>query len=115
VTVMTERPRAVSPGEAGAQRMGGWIAPGGRFYPAAHYEHIGVAAALRANGGGPCEPWGMRDGWVLVKTHGEVLALPGRMTQPQLDTLGDMLEAAPEGRHRSALLASLRQLRDMEM
>lgn len=56
----------------------------------------------------------MRDGWVMVKAHGEALVLPGRATQPQLDSLADMLVAAPDGTYRSGLLASLRQLREQE-
>lgn len=56
----------------------------------------------------------MRDGWAMLRSHGELLALPGQLTQPQLDCLGDMLMAAPPGRWRSELLASLRLLREVE-
>jgi len=93
--------------------MCGWIGPDGRFYPAPQFHHIRVAAELRATGGGPRDPWNMRDGWVMVRAHGEVLALPSP-TQAQMDTLGDMLRAAPESLYRSNLLASLRELRDLE-
>jgi hypothetical protein len=94
--------------------MCGWIAPDGRFYRAPYLHHIRVAAELRGTGGGPTDPWDMRDGWAMVKVHGEALVLPHRVTQSQLDALGDMLIAAPESRYRSALLTSLRALHELE-
>lgn len=93
--------------------MGGWIAPDGRFYPAGHNEHIGIAAALRATGRGPKDPWDVADPWLKVKTHGEVL-FSIYLTQAQLDTVGDMLIAAPDCPYRSLLLASLRGLHELE-
>ncbi len=57
---------------------------------------------------------GLEVGKLKGPLYGEALALPYRLTQPQLDALADMLIAAPESRYRSALLASLRQLREME-
>jgi hypothetical protein len=99
------------PGEqAGREQAAGWIAPDGRFYPVPHWGHITVAAQLRAAGHGPEDPWDMRDGWVMVRAHGEAVALPDRVTQAQLDCLGDMLLGAPDGPYRSHLLASLRSL-----
>jgi len=56
----------------------------------------------------------MRDGWVMVRASGEALALPDRVSQPQLDTLADALISAPVGLYRSALLASLRGLLELE-
>jgi hypothetical protein len=109
------RPRPTPAAEAGAGQLAGWIALDGRFYPAPQYHHIRVAHELRATGDGPADPWDMRDGWVMVKAHGEVLVLPRRVTQPQLDTLADMLIAAPDGPYRSWLLASLRRVRELEM
>jgi hypothetical protein len=94
--------------------MGGWISPDGRFYAAPWLHHIRVGAELRATGAGPTDPWDMRDGWVMVRAHGEVLVLPHLLTQPQLDALGDVLIAARESPYRSALLASLRRLRELE-
>jgi hypothetical protein len=94
--------------------MGGWIAPGGRFYPAPQFHHIRVAYELRATGDGPADPWNMRDGWCMVRASGEALVLPRRVTQPQLDTLADMLIAAPDGSYRSWLLSSLRRVRELE-
>ena len=108
------RPRSIPAAEAGAARTGGWIAPGGQFYPAAQYHHIRVGHELRQMGAGPTEPWDMRDGWVMVRSDGEALALPDRVTQPQLDTLADMLQGAPVGSYRSVLLASLRRLQELE-
>ena len=108
------RPRAIPAAEAGAAGIGGWIAPGGQFYPAPHYQHIRVGHELRQTGVGPTEPWDMRDGWVMVRSCGEALALPYRVTQPQLDTLADALIAAPAGPYRSTLLASMRRLQDLE-
>jgi hypothetical protein len=93
--------------------LGGWIAPDGRFYPAPWLHHLRVAAELRATGAGPADPWLMRDGWVMVRATGEVIALPGRAAQAQLDTLGDMLCAAPHGSYRSLLRESLRTLLEM--
>lgn len=109
------RPRPLSGHEAGAGCHGGWIAPSGEFYAAPYLHHIRVGAELRATGGGPGDPWTMRDGWAMLRAHGEVVALPGHLSQAQLDTLGDMLLAAPAGRWRSELLASLRQLREVEL
>jgi len=56
----------------------------------------------------------MQDGWVIVKLHGEALALPFLLTQAQVDALGDMLVAAPESGYRSNVLASPRRLRELE-
>src|SRR5262249_36614050 len=70
---------------------------------------------LRRTGDGPTEPWDMRDGWVMVRADGEALALPDRVTQGQLDMLADVLLAAPVGSYRSALLASLRRLQELDM
>jgi len=109
------RPRSIPPAEAGAAGTGGWIAPGGEFYAAAQYQHIRVGHELRQTGDGPTEPWDMRDGWVMVRADGEALALPDRVTQPQLDMLADVLLAAPVGLYRSALLASLRRLRELDV
>jgi hypothetical protein len=105
---------ATAPAAAGAARLSGWIAPDGRFYSAPYLHHIRVAYELRATGEGPTDPWDMRDGWVMVRANGEALVLPNKLTQPQLDTLADMLIAAPESPYRSALLASLRRLRELE-
>jgi hypothetical protein len=107
------RPTAMPGPEAGAQRLGGWISPDGRFYACPESGHIRLARRLRETGGGPADPWLMRDGWVMVKAHGEVVSLPS-MTQPQWDTLGDMLVAAPPTGWRSQLLDSLRELRELE-
>jgi hypothetical protein len=98
---------------AGAARTGGWISPCGRFYPAPYLHHIRVAAELRAAGYGPAEPWLMRDGWTMVRSTGEALALPCLLTQAQLDALGDVLTAAPPGAYRTALMGSLRLLREL--
>lgn len=107
------RPPWIPAAEAGRAGLGGWIAPGGQFYPAPQYQHIAVGHELRQTGEGPTEPWDMRDGWVMVRSSGEALALPDRVTQPQLDTLADALIAAPVGSYRSALLASLRRLQEL--
>ena len=113
---MTEvRPSSIPAAEAGQAGIGGWIAPAGEFYPASKYQHIRVGHELRRTGGGPTEPWDMRDGWVMVRWSGEALALPDRVTQPQLDTLADMLIAAPVGPYRSELLTSLRRLQELEV
>lgn len=109
-----ERPRPISGHDAGRGRVGGWIAPDGRFYPAPWLHHLRVSAALRATGDGPTEPWDMRDGWAMVRADGEVVVLPYQLTQPQLDTLGDMMMAAPASPYRSHIVASLRQLREVE-
>jgi hypothetical protein len=109
------RPRAIPAAEAGQAGIGGWIAPAGAFYPASKYQHIRIALELRRAGGGPTEPWDMRDGWVMVRSTGEALALPDRVSQPQLDTLADMLIAAPVGPYRSELLTSLRRLQELEI
>lgn len=107
------RPLPIPAAEAGARGLGGWIAPGGKFYYAARNQHIRVAELLRNGGGGPTEPWQMRDGWVMVRSTGEVVSLPG-LSQSQWDALGDMLVAAPGGGYRSWLLQSMRQLRELE-
>jgi hypothetical protein len=107
------RPQSVTGAEAGASCSGGWIAPDGRFYPAGYNQHLHVASALRATGCGPKDPWDVADVWLLVKSHGEVL-FSIYLTQAQLDTLGDMLAAAPDCTYRSLLLASLRGLHDLE-
>lgn len=99
--------------EAGAQCLGGWIAPDGRFYRADYNEHIRVAERLRATGSGPKDPWDVADPWLLVKSYGEVL-FSVYLTQGQLDTVGDMLRAAPDTSYRSYLLASMRELRELE-
>ena len=109
------RPRPIPAAEAGQAGIGGWIAPDGEFYPAEKYQHIRVGVELRRTGGGPTEPWDMRDGWVMVRWCGEALALPDRVTQPQVDTLADMLIAAPAGPYRSELLTSLRRLQELEI
>ena len=107
------RPRPVSGAEAGRKRLGGWIGNDGRFYAAPWLHHLRIAAELRATGDGPGDPWDMRDGWVMVRCHGEVIALPDRVSQAQLDTLADMLLAAPDTPYRSELMASLRLLLEM--
>ena len=109
------RPLSIQAADAARAGTGGWIAPGGRFYAAAQYQHIRVGRELRRTGDGPTEPWDMRDGWVMVRADGEALALPDRVTQPQLDMLADVLLAAPVGSYRSALLASLRRLQELDM
>jgi hypothetical protein len=93
--------------------LGGWIAPRGTFYPAGYNEHIRVAKRLRATGDGPKDPWDVVDPWLLVKSHGEVL-FSVYLTQAQIDTVGDMLMAAPDSGYRSRLLASLRSLHELE-
>lgn len=108
------RPTPVLPTLAGRRQQGGWLDVRGRFYPAAYLQHIETAALLRATGDGPSDPWIMRDGWVMVKSYGEVIALPGRLTQPQIDSLGDMLCNAPDDLYRKNLLTSLRNLQRME-
>jgi len=111
-----DRPVPIPPGLAGHRQLGGWIDPRGRFYPAAYCAHIRVAFLLRETGEGPAEPWLMAESWwAMVKSHGEVIARPDRLSQAQLDSLSDMLMAAPDGPYRSSLLASLRQLRELEM
>jgi hypothetical protein len=112
--VKVVRPRSIPAAEAGRSGLGGWVAPGGQFYPAPQYQHIRVGHELRQTGDGPKEPWDMRDGWVMVRACGEALALPDRISQPQLDTLADALISAPVGLYRSALLASLRRLLELE-
>jgi hypothetical protein len=109
------RPRSIPAAEAGGAGIGGWIAPGGQFYPAPQYQHIRVGQELRWTGDGPTEPWDMRDGWVMVRADGEALALPDRVTQPQLDMLADVLLAAPVGSYRSTLLVSLRRLQELDL
>jgi hypothetical protein len=109
------RPRSIPAVEAGRAGIGGWIAPGGQFYPAPQYRHIRVGHELKQTGEGPTEPWDMRDGWVMVRADGEALALPDRVTQPQLDMLADVLLAAPVGSYRSALLVSLRRLLEFDV
>jgi hypothetical protein len=109
------RPRSIPAAEAGAAGLSGWIAPGGQFYAAPQYRHIRVGHELRQTGDGPTEPWDMRDGWVMVRADGEALALPDRVTQPQLDMLADVLLAAPVGPYRSALLVSLRRLQELDL
>jgi hypothetical protein len=108
-----ERPRSLLAREAGARCLGGWIAPDGSFYPAAYGEHIRVAERLRATGAGPKDAWDVADPWLLVKSHGEVL-FSIYLTQPQLDTVGDMLTAAPDSPYRDRLRESLRGLRELE-
>jgi hypothetical protein len=93
--------------------MGGWIAPDGRFYRAPHRHHLRVAAELRATGGGPSDPWNIRDGWIMIRAHGELVCRPD-LAQVQWDTLGDILQGAPDGDYRSNLLASLRMLHELE-
>jgi len=93
--------------------LGGWIAPNGAFYSAGYNEHIGVAERLRATGDGPKDPWDVADPWLLVKNHGQVL-FSVYLTQAQVDTVGDMLIAAPASGYRSRLLASLRDLQELE-
>ena len=109
-----DRPPSLSGVIAGARCTGGWIAPNGKFYAAPRLYHLRIGAALRATGAGPTDPWDMNDGWVMVRAHGEVIARPDKLTQPQWDTLGDMLIAAPESGFRSYLLASLRTMREVE-
>jgi hypothetical protein len=109
-----DRPKPISPAAAGAQQLGGWLDRSGRFYPAPYNEHIRIAARLRKTGDGPAEPWLMRD-WCMVKSHGEVLVLPGQLSQRQLDSLGDILCAAPEGLYQRNIQASLRQIQQMEL
>ncbi len=113
--VAVERPVPLPPTVAGQRQLGGWMDQRGRFYPAAFGAHIRIAFLLRETGEGPTEPWDMRDGWCLVKANGDVWVLPNRVAQPQLDSLGDMLIAAPGGLYRSHLLLSLRRLRELEM
>lgn len=50
----------------------------------------------------------------MVRASGEALVLPRRLTQPQLDTLGDMLIAALASMYRTNLLDSLRLVRELE-
>lgn len=108
--------RPVPGSAAGARQLGGWISREGKFYAASPYEHLSIAARLRAMGDGPAEPWHPhRDPWINVKSHGEVIALPGRVSQAQLDTLGDMLLSAPHSHYRSHLLDSLRTLTMLEL
>lgn len=107
------RPEAIRGADAGVARRSGWIAPDGKFYPAARWTHVRMAERLRATGDGPADPWTMADGWVLVRAHGEAVCLP-RITQAQWDTLGDMVVSAPAGAYRSHLLKSMRELREMD-
>lgn len=107
------RPASLAGQEAGRQRLGGWISPNGEFYPADHYEHLRVAQQLRATGDGPKDPWDVNDPWLMVKSHGEVL-FSVYLTQAQVDTVGDMLLAAPNSTYRSLLLGSLRSLQELE-
>jgi hypothetical protein len=76
--------------------------------------HLRIAARLRATGDGPVDPWTMRDGWVMVRATGEVIALPDYLSQPQWNTLGDMLIAAPDGQYRSRLLDSIHTIQQLE-
>jgi hypothetical protein len=114
VVGVVKLPRPVSPAEAGARCLGGWIGPDGRFFVAAHWEHERVAARLRLMGSGPRDPWDVSDRWCLVKTSGQVLgALP---TQAQLDTVGELIQAAPfDCGYRAALREWLREVAGMEM
>lgn len=100
---------------AGTERMGGWLDSAGRLYPADAYEHLQVAAILRATGDGPKEPWDVADSWVCVKTSGQFLCSVRHVTQAQLDTLGDMIHAAPDSTYRTRLLDSLRELQALEL
>lgn len=99
--------------QAGTSCSGGWIAPDGGFYPTRYNEHIRVAATLRTTGSGPKDPWDVNDPWLKVESDGEVL-FSVYLTQGQLDTVGDMLRAAPDCPYRSRLLASLRGLHELE-
>jgi hypothetical protein len=104
------------PAVAGRRQIGGWLDSRGRFYPAGFGAHIRVAFLLRETGEGPADPWDMANTtWAMVKAHGEVIALPGRLAQPQFDSLGDMLVSAPDGAYRSHLLVSLRRIQQFEM
>jgi hypothetical protein len=76
--------------------------------------HLRTAAELRATGDGPVDPWTMRDRWVMVRATGDVIALPDYLSQPQWDTLGDMLIAAPEGPYKSRLVDSIRTIQQLE-
>ena len=88
----------------------------GRFFAARFGAHVRVGFILRQTGDGPADPWDMANTtWAMVKAHGEVIALPGRLAQPQWDSLGDMLVNAPDGSYRSFLLDSLRRLQRFEM
>jgi hypothetical protein len=109
-------PRPISAQEAGAGQRAGWMSPEGRFYACEVNGHIQLAARLRAAGAGPADPWIMeRSRWLLVKGHGEVLALPGRVTQAQLNALMGILLAAPNGSgYRAQLHQALRVLSEME-
>src|SRR5262245_60442259 len=108
-------PWPISASEAGVDRRAGWLSPEGPFYPCARWKHISMAARLREAGAGPADPWRMTDGWIMVRENGEVVALPGRVTQAQLDTLMDMLVAAPlDSGYRAWMLDSLRQLAELE-
>src|SRR5689334_6914607 len=97
------RPNSIHPSEAGRQRMGGWVGPDGRFYHARHWHHDRVGAVLRATGDGPADQWDINNprGWFKVMNNGEIVARPDLITQPQLDTLADMLQASSEGTFRS--------------
>lgn len=106
------RPAPITGAEAGARGLGGWINSGGKYYAAKWREHLKVAADLRATGNGPADPWLMRDGWIMVGCDGEVIALPTHISQPQLDTLSDILNTA-HGTYRDVLRSSLRTLLQM--
>jgi hypothetical protein len=110
---MVARPCPTSAAQAGASCSGGWIAPDGRFYATRYNEHIRIASALRATGSGPKDPWDVADPWLKVMSDGEVL-FSVYLTQGQLDTVGDMLRAAPDCSYRSQLLESLRGLHELE-
>jgi hypothetical protein len=101
-------PRSVPPAEAGAQCMGGWIGPDGRFWPAAYGEHIAVGVLLGRWADGP-RLQGRVDlrGWVQVRADGEAVILS--LTQAQRDALGDMLAAAPASTWRGHLARCLRR------
>jgi hypothetical protein len=107
------RPRSVTSQEAGAGCFGGWIAPNGTFHPTGYSEHLRVAEGLRATGDGPKDPWDVADPWLMVRSSGEVV-FSIYLTQAQLDTVGDMLRAAPDTPYRSQLLKSLRRLHELE-
>ena len=73
---------------------GGWLAPGGEYYPCGDREHISAAIRLGDQSGGA----GLEaKGWIHIYADGEFwvnMERKEKLTQAQMDVLGDILAAA---------------------
>jgi hypothetical protein len=98
-----------------AMGNGGWVAPGGEYYPCGDREHISAAIRLGDQSGGA----GLEaKGWVHIYADGEFwvnMERQEQLTQAQMDVLGDILVASKaEGRERfrANFAKSLRRLQE---